>query len=452
MVYRVSKVGNSTANKTIAISFISKWFTYALICYLVFGVSDDAPLAPNVWWWVLGMAIPAALVAAMQARRLRQNTKSYENTFYTLTDGGLMIEGNSGATTAYLSWAEITEARRILNHTVYLEHINGKGINCLLEGLPEERIAEFATFAAEHAGTTPAPSALTPPPAELTATTPLTFSGTPEQRRVLADTRALLEGPACVWTWIRPLLMMLWGIMLLVSAYEASYIHMLLFAFVLWLDANKLQHPGGAAEKLRHIRPAQCYIQQNKLLFIAENSGSWFLSNQEHPRAIYNVQHGICIENKEGVIMIDPSQTLPPHRQTSAKQLPKLLPNIVVSLLMGGFLLGAAWCFCQSNTWRMHHILDQEHPDIQEALTLAELPSSTKATFVSAYTADESVNILYHSYSGTTKYAAFLYFELENGDCIYACFNQYGELVTRKTLPNVCDSDAAEYEAEEQME
>ena len=49
MVYRVSKVGNSTANKTIAISFISKWITYALICYLVIGVSDDAPLAPDVW-------------------------------------------------------------------------------------------------------------------------------------------------------------------------------------------------------------------------------------------------------------------------------------------------------------------------------------------------------------------------------------------------------------------
>ncbi len=451
MVYRVSKVGNSTTTKTVLISFFSKWVTYALIFYIICSIDDQSPAAPYMWWWMLGLAIPAAIVAAVHARRLRQNTKSYENTFYTLTDGGVLIESDSGATAAYIAWDEITMARRVLNHTIYLEHSSGKGLNCLLEGLPEERIAEFAAFAEEHAGTTPAPSQLTPPPAELAETTPLTFSATPEQRQVLADTRVLLQAPAWVWTWLRPVLLLLWGIVLLAASYEATYLYMLIVGFIVWRAANKLRHPGGAAENLRHIRPAQCYVLHNKLLFISENSNSWLMSSQAQPRTVYNVPHGVCIENKDGVIMVDPAQTLPPHMNTCSKQLPKRLPSKAISVLLGAILLGAVWCFTQSNTWRLHQLLQQEEIDIPEALSLAELPRSTKVTRAGAHTADESVSILYHTGSEQSTYAAFLYFELEDADCI-ACFNQYGELVTRETIPNHSEGDAEEYEEEEQQE
>lgn len=447
MVYRITRVSSNTARKTVFISFFTKWCIYAFICYVLFGLNEASPLYHYSEWLMLSMALPAALVAVLEYRRIRQNIKTYENYFYTLTEGGLLIESDRGKASVYISWADITEAQRVLRHTVFLRHKNGKSMNCLLEGLPEQRIAEFADFAAKHAGTTPAVSELTPPPAELMSTEPLRFSASPEQRRELADTRALLAGRRWVWTWICPILLMLWGVFFVYYAGEAKYINLLIIAFFIWKYAVKLWRPGGAAEHLRYIQPSRLYSKGAQLLGITDNSSSWVLNRQCAPRANYIMPHGTCVDDTESVFMIDPEQPLPAQLQAPCKQLPALMPRTVIAAILVAILIGSLYTFTLSNTWRLHRVLSQPTPDIPTALSLAQLPPTTEVTDATAHS-DEQVSILLHSIPEDYRYAAILSFELANGDMIYAFFDRYAQLVGRNVIPNAIDSDAAEYEEE----
>ncbi|MBQ2869818.1 MAG: hypothetical protein IJE88_07305 [Akkermansia sp.] len=430
MVYRITQTGSNTALKASLIYFFTRWCLYALICYTCFGFLDmTATYTP---WLMLSMALPAALVAALRYRHFRKNTRSYSQTFYTLTEGGVMIETDNGQMAVYIPWAEVSAAHRVLHHTVYLQLTNGKSLNCLLEGLPEARITEFAEFAAAHAGTTPDRRLLTPPPAGLLESEPLRFSATPEQCRELVDTRALTTGRAWVWTWLYPGLLLLWGVLFLIFAYKAEYLVLAIIACFIWKYAGKLLRPGGGNAQLSHMRPARFYTERDQLLVITEGRNSWVLNRQLAPIARYQLSHGTCVAYADAAFMIDPGQELPPFLQAPLRQAPRLLPRMLTGILLGALLLGAAYCFTLSNTWRLHRLLNQETPDIPTALSLARLPESTQVTSVTAMAAD-GANILLHRKPAPARYsAAALYFELANGDSIYAGFNQYGKLIRRE--------------------
>lgn len=447
MVYRVSGAGRKTVVKTVFISFFIKWCIFALICYIAFGVNEASPIAPYCEWIMLSMALPAALVAALHYRRLKVNIQTYNNYFYTLTEGGVLIESNGGKEAVFLPWGEISKAQRVLRHTVYLQHANGKGINCLLEGLPEERIDEFAKFAAEHAGTAPAHDALTPPPTELRSTEPLRFSASPEQRREVEDARALLTGRPWVWTRVYPILLLLFGALFVIYAGEARYLAMLLIACFVWKYADKLWRPGGAAEHLRHMRPAHYHTEGRQILIMNPDSDMWVLHRQFSPSANYVLPHGTCVKILDLVLMVDTDQTLPPQLQAPHKQLPRLMPRTVIAALLGSMLLASLYCFTLSDTWRLHQLLSQEKPDIPTALSLAKLPPTTEVIYASAYS-NKEVSILLHSTPEDCSYAAILHFELANGDNIYAYFNRYAELVARHVSHFEADSDTEEYEEE----
>lgn len=448
MVYHIKKVSNRTAVKMACIDFVIKWAIYAFLCCIVLQFNDLSEWKSYIWWLMLAMALPAAVVAALQFRGLQKNTKSYEELFYTLTEGGLLVESAAGQMRSFISWSEVTSVHRILSHTVYIQLTGGQGINCLLEGLPEARISEFATFAEEHAGTTPPASALTRPPVNLTAEAPLVFSATPEQRRELADAKALLTSPAWVWTWWRPVLLLLFCSLFVYSAYGAEYVDMVILAFIIWRIAAKLCQPGGATENLRHICSRQYYADHNQILIMFPESGSWVCTWQDSPRAVYHLPHGTCLEDKDGVLMVDANQPLSEHLQTAPQRLPKILPRPAIFTLLGCMFLGAVWGFTQSNTWRLHQLVNSETPDIREALRLVELPPSTPVVRAYVFPADESVNILYHSYSGGEKPAVTLYLVLHHGDTVCASFNQYAELIDCEQIRSSCDDDATEYAEE----
>lgn len=447
MVYRITRVSGSTARKTIFVSFISKWFIYAFICYVVFGLNETSALAPYIDGIMFGMALPAALVAALEYRKIRQNTQTYENIFYTLTEGGLMIESGDRKSVTYFAWNEITEARRILKHTMLIRLTNGKSFNCLLEGLPEERMAEFAAFAAEHAGTAPEAAEHTPPPVGMMSGEALRYSATEEQRRELADARALLGGRPWVWTWLLPVLLLLFGALFVLNAADAKYLSLLLLAFFIWRYAYKLWNPGGPTENLRHLRPARYSCDGKHILAMNDNSKSWILQRQAAPTGNYLLPHGTCVLTDEAVLMIDSEQPLPSQLQAPAKRLPGLMPRTAIAATLVAILLCALYSFTLSDTWRLHRLINQPTPDIPTALSLAQLPPTTEVTNVESHY-DEKVSILLHSIPEDYRYAAILSFELANGDMIYAFFDRYAKLVGRNVIPNAIDSDAAEYEEE----
>ena len=432
MVYHVTRVGNSTTSKTVFISFFLKWGFFALLGYVMF--SSASFLAPYVWWIMLGMGFPAAIGAYFQFRRIRKNTKSYEDTFYTLTEGGVMMEGDNGQACLYFSWGDIREARRILNHTVWMQLENGKSFNCLLEGLPEERIAEFARFAAEHAGKMPPASALTPPPAELTCTRPLTFSGTPEQRREHLDAFALLSGPTWGWTWLRPCMLLLWGVLLMGASYKASYIAMVIVLVVIWRIIGRLKNPGGPLPHPGQNRPGRYYTTARESLQVVGEKGTWIYNRHAQLKDIYETPHGVFIHDASGsVVMLDADQPLPSHLQGARKPLPRRLSRPLIHALVALFLLGATWCFTQSNTWNLYRLLSSENPDVAVALSLAELPPSTKVSGIKVHTYKglPSTDVLFHRITGSAPYAVCICFIQPDGDGIYADFDEYGQLVRR---------------------
>ena len=434
MVYHVTRVGNSTTSKTVFISFFLKWGLFALLAYVVCGSSSL--LSPYMWWVMLGMAFPAAIGAYFQLRHIRKNTKSYEDTFYTITEGGVMMEGDKGQACLYFSWGDIREARRILNHTVWMQLENGKSFNCLLEGLPEERIAEFARFAAEYAGKTPPASALTPPPAELTCTSPLRFSGTPEQRREHLDAFALLSGPAWGWTWLRPCMLLLWGVLLMGASYRASYLAMVIVAAIIWRCVSRLKNPGGPLPYPGQNRPGRYYTTARESLQVVGERGTWIYNRHAQLKDIYETPHGVFIHDASGsVVMLDADQPLPSHLQGARKPLPRRLSRPLIHALVALFLLGATWCFTQSNTWKLYRLLSSENPDVAVALSLAELPPSTQVSGIKVHTykALPSTDVLFHRITGSAPYAVCICFIQPDGDGIYADFDEYGQLVRRGT-------------------
>lgn len=436
MVYRVPQTGSRTAAKVFFINFITKWCFYALICYAVFGTRGVTPAARYTEWIMLGMALPAALVAALQFRRIRQNTATYGEHFYTLTKGGVLIENGNGRTSTFIPWSEVAEARLVLGHTIFLRLTNGKSLHCLLEGLPEERIAEFAAYATAHAGTTPSPAELTPPPAEPAATTPLLFSATKEQGRELADTQALLSSPPRVWTRLYPLLLVLWGVCFLYSAARAEYLILIIIAFIIRNYAARLWHPGGPGALQNHIRPTHIHFADNQLLLTIPSSNSWHLNRQSTPLTNYPLPHGTCVQYADGFVMLDPDQPMPAGMQAPGRQIPRPLPHAAIATLLGIIFIGALYCFTLSNTWRLHRVLSQESPDIPTALSLVRMPASTQVSDITAYYTDEKANILLHKKGSDFRCAAILYLELANGKCVCAGFDQYGRLVFREIQDN----------------
>lgn len=451
MVYHIPRTGNRTAINVVLTGALIRWVFYALICYVITSVPSTAFLEPYRLWFMLGMGLPVALVASLQYRRIRRIMASYDGVFYTLTEGGVMIESDGGQSAGFFSWAEVTEARRVLNHTVYLKHRSGKVINCLLEGLPEARMEEFAEFAAKHAGTTPPPAALIRPPAELMSASPLCYSATEEQRRELADTRALLHAPAWVWTWLRPIILLLFCMLFLYFAYEAAYISLIIVGLFIRHDAKKLLHPGGGNFNHEHSHPACCYVQGEQMLLTRADSDSWLLARGASSCSVYHMPHGICVQIADAVIMLDPDSPLPPHLKDSVRPVPKLLPRPLIRMLLGLLLLCGMYSFSQSNTWQLHCLLRQDTPDIPTMLRLAQLPPSTQVTYAVGYMHDESANILTHSASGDDGYVAVVCMELSDGDSITAFFNEYAELVDRRreeATPTDAAAESADTESE----
>lgn len=428
MVYHIPNVGNSTIYKTVFISFMFKWAFCAIIAYVVFGLRHSAA-NPYVYWIQLSMALPAALAACLEYRRIAQQIQSYGATFYTLTEGGLLVESVRGKTGAFFPWNEVTEVHRVMKHTVHLQLRNGGTCNCLLEGLPEARIAEFADFAAKHAGSVPAAAELTPPPAVVPAEEPFCFSATPEQRRELADARALLSTRPWVWTRLRPALLLLWMLFFVVCAYEASYIALLISLFFILRSASRLRRPGGSEQQQRSMHPHRYYIEGNRLLVTTEGCHVWALTCDLCPTANYSLPHGTCVSYEGGAFMLDTGAALPPQLQAPAAQLPRPWGKRTLLALLALMFLAGIGAFSQSNTWSLHSLLDMESPDIPTALSLAKLPPDTDVAELRAYRTRESVSILAHSAPADAKYAVILNMELRNGDRIYALFNREARLL-----------------------
>ena len=433
MVYHVKSAGTQAFRKLTLIIFLVVWGVLAGGTFVADELLGTGKSTPFLCYTALAMALPAALVAWHEHTKMRRGAARLNNTFYTLTQGGLLIEQGLHRNAVYLRWAGVADVTRA-GKTVYLHLTTGRGFSCVLADQTEERIRQFADFATEHAGTTAPDSALTPPPAEALCGTPLHFSATPEQRREQSDTIALHQDPAM---GIRRLVfLLLWAGLLLWAAYEARYTTMLLALGMMLWQVHKLNRPGESAEKLRSIPPRTCYTGNGQFLII--NPMGWHLNRKPQVNTPYTLQHGTCICLQDEIpLMIDHGQELPPHLQAPPQPRPRRLHGNLLYALLAALLALAAWCFTHSNTWHLHCIMQGKGDPAAHATALLNLPPGTPLASVRAAALRPDTNILYHS--GALPHAVCLQLITADGNTAFYLFSPEAELT------ETIDSETSSY-------
>lgn len=427
MVYHVKDIPQQSFRKPAIFVFIVAWLVLAAGVFIADAILLTGLGYSFLSYTALVTALPAALIAWHEYGKMRRNAPNIGHTFYTLTEGGLLIEHGPQRDAAFICWSHVAWVSRA-GKSVHLQLSTGRGISCLLPDQTEERICQFEDFASEHAGTKVPQAALTPPPAEVMRGTPLQFSATAEQRREQADTVELLQHPGIGIR--RFVFMLLWAGVFAWAAYEARYLTILLaLGMMLWQIRN-LNFPGGSTEKLRHTEPRQCYTAAGQLLIV--NSLGWSLYRKPQVTALYNLQHGTCICLQDNLpFMIDLGQNIPPHLQAPQQVMPRHPQGNVLYALLAGIVALGAWCFSHSDTWHLHCILEGKGDIKAHTLALLDLPQNTAIESIHAEPLRADTNILYHS--GAMPYAAYLQLTTAEGNSRLYFFNQEADLVSPAT-------------------
>ena len=422
MVYHVKSLPTRSFRKIALIVFLVIWAVLAGGTFLADTLLGTDKSTTFLCCTALAMAIPAALAAWHEHTKIKRQAANLNNTFYTLTEGGLLLEHGPHRNSVYLRWDGITDVTRA-GKTVYLQLATGRGFSCVLADQTEERINQFTDFATRHAGSTVPESALTPPPADALCGTPLHFSATPAQRREQSDAIALLQDRGM---GIRRLVfLLLWAGLLLWSAYEARYTAMLLALGMMLWQIRHLNRPGESDEQLRHMPQRTCYTGNGQLLVI--HPMGWHLCRNPQVSAIHPLQHGSCICLQEEIpFMIDHGHPLPPHLQAAQQPLPRRLHGKPLYALLALLLALGAWCFTQSNTWHLHCILQAKGDLKAHTTALLGLPADTAIESIQAEALRPDTNILYHS--GASPHAAYLQLTTPNGTSTLYLFSAEAEL------------------------
>lgn len=427
MVYHVKSLPTRSFRKIALIVFLVIWAVLAGGTFLADTLLGTDKSTTFLCCTALAMAIPAALAAWHEHTKIKHQAANLNNTFYTLTEGGLLLEHGPHRNAVYLRWDGITDVTRA-GKTVYLQLATGRGFSCVLADQTEERINQFTDFATRHAGSTVPESALTPPPADALCGTPLHFSATPAQRREQSDAIALLQDRGM---GIRRLVfLLLWAGLLLWSAYEARYTAMLLTLGMMLWQIRHLNRPGESDEQLRHMPQRTCYTGNGQLLVI--HPMGWHLCRNPQVSAIHPLQHGTCICLQDNLpFMIDLGQNIPPHLQAPQQVMPRHPQGNVLYALLAGIVALGAWCFTHSDTWHLHCILEGKGDIKAHTTALLDLPQNTAIESIHAEPLRADTNILYHS--GAMPYAAYLQLTTAEGNSTLYFFNQEADLVSPAT-------------------
>ncbi len=435
MVYHVKSIPTRSFRKIALILFAVIWAVLAGGTFLANDLLGTDKSTAFLCGTALAMAIPAALAALHEHSKMKRSAANLNNTFYTLTKGGLLLEQGPHRNAVYLRWESITDVTRA-GKTVCLQLATGRGFSCVLADQSEERICQFTDYATRHAGTTAPESALTPPPADAMCGTPLHFSATPAQRREQSDTIAMQQDRSMGIR--RTVFLLLWAGLFMWAAYEARYAAMLLTLGMMLWQIRHLNRPGESDEQLRNMPPRTCYTGNGQLLIITPTG--WHLCRQPQVSGILHLQHGTCICQQEEIpFMLDHGQTLPPHLQGPQQPLPRRLHGNPLYALLAVLLAMGAWCFTQSNTWHLHCILEAKGDLKAHTTALLGLPADTAIESIRAESLRPDTNILYHS--GATPHAAYLQLTMPNGNSALYLFSAEAELTETVT------ADACPYTA-----
>lgn len=245
---------------------------------------------------------------------IRTDHNRDQTCFYTLTERGLMIEGDASVT--FIPWNRV-RALRLLPGGLLITNTEGLSMVHSLGDMPQEKRQAMLEYARQQlAAKAEVPPIL--PPAWAMVENPLTCTPSranaqqtaAEMDRVLAPRAAILR---LILLWILALIL---GAMGLAAATEVpSTVIIVLLIWTIWIQMRRVFHPGNrqVIQTLQQRKTESHVTPGNWLVRNADGSGAWGITRVRPEDITVRQGKGLllfCLNNR-AVLPVDDAQELP---------------------------------------------------------------------------------------------------------------------------------------------
>lgn len=375
MVYRSGELSKRGLYR-IALRHAILWWVMLAVFYYLFEILESGMAQAEANPYVLlALAVPALGLSLLGLRRILRYRNQVEKVFYTLTEGGLMIESENDENSMFFPWSDFTMVRRS-GSVINMFMQSGAAFQCFLEGVSEPRRQEFFRYAIERVGRKES-SQLTPPPAVEDGAVSLLFSATPIQRKE-ATLAQMLMGPAAGRVRrFRPLVLMVWGLVFIYDCYAAQYVFAAVALLFFLSTARGLQNPGTARMRASIVE-TEYFVTPEQVLCVKE-SGRWARFRNPSILGACRMPHGIAYRfSNQSVLYMDDGQPLPAFWPEPIGRMPRRLCGWPLLMIVLAVLGAAVAAFYLSPSWRLSSLIDDvdEHrvsslvlvPEVEELL------------------------------------------------------------------------------------
>lgn len=373
MVYKSSKLSKSSVRKMAIRHGVIFWVLMVAVYYLMAMAESGQRIAEENLWVIIALVLPALALAVLGMRRMLKYRGRYENAFFTLTEGGIMLEVEKDAVRMFTPWTQVSMVRRSGN-VVNLFLKNGRAMPCFLEGVGEARLREFFRFALLHAGKGDA-AALTPPPAAAMVGEPLRYSATKSQRREVSDAIAISDSPRRVRVF-RPLVLLVWVGIFAHSCYEAHFVMMGVSLLFLIYTAYYMWKPGAYHARLHDGSGADVYVDGDSYLAVRDN-GQWLYARNVRVVVAAKLNYSDFYAFEQGgYLALDQGQPHPESWPEVCGKLPRrragwtMTMAVLVSLMLG------ALAFSYSTQYHLYNAVNSAEPQRHILALAGESPES----------------------------------------------------------------------------
>ena len=300
-------------------------------------------------------------------KRIQANIQLYDNSFYTLTESGVLCENDKNS--YFFTWDEITWVRHS-GCNIVLQLAHGNTITLILKDEPATRRKDALLYIQSHAGKTN-DTQLIPPPLDMQQEVGLPYSARPQQLRETADSAALIK-TAGFRRLQRYGLPIFWIAGLILGAFRGNYVIMGIALVFLLSNLYKQWRPGGSKKRVSRFRPYTLHTDGKRVLI--KQTKCWILIKQAQAKACYKTPNNLLIDfGNNQYLGVNPDCELPPSLQVPEKPVPTKTPLAVLVLLLIAAPGAAFYAFTFNNLWHMHCVLNGKDTYKQHAYALTEL-------------------------------------------------------------------------------
>lgn len=329
MVYRLAKPKRMGLGWFLRVVVLRRIIVLAIV---MCGVSLILSAAYTISLITIGVVLFIQLLLDILAYRLHAKVIAAQGTqFLTLTEAGLMVEGESTGVRRFVPWARLKKGW--LRHGMLMvQEVSGLFHLLPVESISCERAEEMLAFVNAHAGRkTPAPL---PPPAAMLTDSPVRVTAGKAQWQEYVDYLYRLSQPGiqvgaygaiAILCSVVPLCLLAALPLLLVPL-------LLLIVFFLYL----LRHPGGLARRLRKSpRPGWMHVGPEGMLALSDD-GAWAAIPVRLIDSALQMRHGVIYHAQPFYISLadstpTPSPYLPqPRRPRRWRHVAGLVVSMVV--------------------------------------------------------------------------------------------------------------------------